>query len=113
MSATREPGGALATAGLLLALAIVIDGGEPGGARGAVQGPMAQRTITEVLHEQTDRLMSVPGVLGIAEGQCDGRPCIKVYVKKKTAQARRKIPSAVEGYPVSIEETDEFRALGR
>ena len=74
---------------------------------------MSQRTITEVLGAHTDHLMSVPGVLGVAEGQCEGRPCIKVYVKKRTAQVRRKIPSTLGGYPVSIEETDEFRALDR
>ena len=74
---------------------------------------MPQRTITEVLSAETGRLMSLPGVLGVAEGQCHGRPCIKVYVKKKSAPALRKIPSIVGGYPISIEETDEFRAHDR
>ena len=107
--AARACTGILATAGLLLVLAVAVVGGEQNGAR----SPMPQRTIAEVLSQQTDRFMALPGVVGVAEGQCDGRSCIKVFVKKKTAEVLGKIPSAVEGYPVSIEETDEFRAFNR
>ena len=69
----------------------------------------ADRSLDEVLRAHTESLMSVPGVVGIAEGLCDGRPCIKVFVAKKTADVLKAIATSVEGYPVAVEETGEFR----
>ena len=70
---------------------------------------MPVRPLEEVLRERTDSLMAMPGVVGVAEGLCDGRPCIKVFVAKKTADVLKAIPVSVEGYPVVVEETGEFR----
>ncbi len=79
----------------------------PGGLN---EKPMQDKTIEAVLKEYTDRLMSLPGVVGTAEGRCAGKPCIKVYVSKNTADLRRQIPSDIEGFPVAVEETGEIRA---
>lgn len=73
---------------------------------------MAGETIEAVLKKNSRRLMSIPGVTGIAQGETDGKPCIKVYVARRTTGLLRRIPSSLEGYAVSIEETGEFRALG-
>ena len=75
------------------------------------EGLMAARTIEEVLKEHTEGLMSIPGVVGTAQGLCDAKPCIKVYVTNKTPELDQKIPKNLEGYPVEIEETGEIRAL--
>lgn len=72
---------------------------------------MVQKEIENVLMEYTNKLMSIPGVIGIAQGLCDGKPCIKVYVIEMTPELDQKIPCSLEGYPVSIEETGEIRAL--
>lgn len=72
---------------------------------------VSSKTIEDVLKQHTDELMSIPGVIGTAQGVCDGKPCIKVYVKEKTPEIEQKIPGSIEGYPVSIEETGEIRAL--
>ena len=72
---------------------------------------MAKKTIKEVLKENTNELMSLPGVIGTAEGLCDDKPCIKVFVMEKTPELDEKIPHTLEGYPVLIEETGEIRAL--
>lgn len=72
---------------------------------------MPGKTIQEVQKEHTDELMAMPGVAGTAIGMCDERPCIKVYVVKKTPELDRKIPDTLEGYPVMTEETGEFRRL--
>jgi hypothetical protein len=69
------------------------------------------KTIVEVLKEHTEELMSLPGVVGIAQGLCDNKPCIKVFVIEKTPELAQKIPDILEGYPVMIEETGEIRAL--
>lgn len=69
------------------------------------------KTIEEVLKDHTEELMSLPGVVGTAQGLCDDKPCIKVYVIEKTSELAQKIPDVLEGYKVMIEETGEIRAL--
>lgn len=73
---------------------------------------MEKRTIDEVLREHTGSLMSIPGVVGTAQGQRAGKPCIRVLVIRKTPQLTKKIPSAIEGYIVAVQETGRIRALG-
>jgi len=72
---------------------------------------MPSKTIQQVLKEHTNALMSIPGVVGTAQGLCDGQPCIKVLVIKKTSEIEEKIPETLEGYPVEIESTGEIKAL--
>ena len=75
------------------------------------QKRMPKKTIEAVLKEHTDRLMSIPGVVGTAQGECKGQPCMKVYVVKKTPDLVKQIPSALEGYTLVIQETGQIRAL--
>ena len=70
------------------------------------------RTIEEALKDLTDRVMSIPGVVGTAGGLCEGKPCLKVFLAKKTPELLQQIPAVLEGYPVTTEETETFRALG-
>lgn len=72
---------------------------------------MTQRSIEEVLKENTDEWMAVPGVEGTAIGLLDGKPCIKVFSSRPVGKLQGTIPSVVEGYPVAIEQTGAFRAL--
>ncbi|MGD8616993.1 MAG: hypothetical protein PVI91_15245 [Gammaproteobacteria bacterium] len=71
---------------------------------------MQQKTIEAVLEEHTDALMSLTGVVGTAQGECAGVPCIKVYVVQETPEFLKRIPAAIEGYRIVVEETGEFRA---
>lgn len=75
------------------------------------QEQMPLRTIKDVLQEHTDALMSIEGVVGTGIGECDGKPCIKVFVVKKIPDLEEQIPTTLEGYPVSIQETGEIKAL--
>ena len=72
---------------------------------------MPEKTVDTVLQEHNASLMAVPGVVGTAEGRCDGKPCIKVYVREKTPEILKKIPPQLEGYPVTIQETGVIRPL--
>lgn len=109
----RTGAGTLAITGALLILVIATANVGSGEARQAGERPMTERTISEVLKDVTPRLLLLPGVVGTAEGRCEGRPCVKVYVTKKTSELLRQLPRIVDGYPVSVEESDEFRALDR
>ena len=72
---------------------------------------MPKRAIEVVLKEHTDELMAMSGVVGTAQGLCDDKPCIKIYVTTLTPELEQKIPKNLEGYPVDIEVTGEIRAL--
>ena len=73
---------------------------------------MPQPTISEVLEASQDSIMALPGVVGVGQGECDGSPCIQVLVAESTPELLKRIPPEIEGYPVAVLETGEFRALG-
>ncbi|MCH7971080.1 MAG: hypothetical protein IH960_08585 [Chloroflexi bacterium] len=69
------------------------------------------KPIAEVLKEHADVLMALPGVNGIAQGEKDGETCVLILVVELTNDLMRQIPDDLEGYPVVITETGEFKAL--
>jgi hypothetical protein len=71
---------------------------------------MAPRPIEEVLADHTDGWMELRGVVGTSIGECDGAPCIRVMVVKKTDELAAKIPAKVEGYSVDVVETGRIEA---
>jgi hypothetical protein len=72
---------------------------------------MSDEAIAKVLQRHTRQLASLPGVVGVAEGEADGRKCITLYVSEMTSSVVRQIPSEVEGWPVVVRESGDFRAL--
>ena len=72
---------------------------------------MPNASIDEVMKKHTGELMAVPGVVGVGEGVSRGTACIMVFVAKKDAEALRRIPASLDGYPVRVEASGEFRAL--
>lgn len=75
------------------------------------ENTMTAKSIEQVLKEHTEELMSIPGVIGTAQGLCEGKSCIKVFVIERTPELDQELPDVLEGYPVMIEETGEIRAL--
>jgi len=69
------------------------------------------RSIAEVLTDHTDCLLSLPGVVGMGIGECDGKPCIKVLVDRNTEELARTIPKILEGFPVVTIETGKIHPL--
>lgn len=72
---------------------------------------MTNVNIKEVLKRYTDKLMAVPGVVAVAEGKSQGKPCIRIFVIDSNSESLKLLPDKLEGYPVKIEESGEFRAL--
>ena len=68
------------------------------------------KTIKNALKAYTDELMALPGVVGTAQGLCEGAPCIKVYVVKKTPQLEKQIHSTLGEYSYQIKETGKIRS---
>lgn len=71
---------------------------------------MPSRTIAQVIASHSDSLLSIKGVVGVGESLCDGKPCIKVFISEDSKEIRSKIPASLDGYPVSIEVSGEFKA---
>jgi len=72
---------------------------------------MTARAIQRVIDEHADNIMSLPGVVGMAQGLCEDHPCIKVFVDRITPELEGKIPATLEGHRVVVEATGKFRAL--
>ena len=55
--------------------------------------------------------MALPVVVGTAQGEQDGAPCVMVLVVELTDDLKAQLPSELDGYPVVISETGEIKAL--
>jgi len=69
-----------------------------------------ESTIEAAQAKLTDRVMALPGVVGIGIGECKGVPCIKIFVVQRTPELEGEIPSTFEGFPVEMQVTGEIRA---
>ncbi len=72
---------------------------------------MPDERIGAVLARHAQALVSLAGVVGVAEGEADGRPCIMVYVIEMNPSLERQIPTELEGWPVVARESGEIRAV--
>ena len=72
---------------------------------------MTNVNIKEVLKRHSDKLMAVPGVVGVAEGKSHGKQCIRIFVIDSSSESLKRLPDNLEGYLVIIEESGKFRAL--
>lgn len=61
--------------------------------------------IEKTLEEHTDKLMSIPGVVGVAEGEKGGEPIILVMVSELTPELRVQLPRQLDGITVAINKT--------
>jgi hypothetical protein len=67
-------------------------------------------SIAEALHTHTDSLMAIPGVVGVGEGRRAGAPAVQVLVVRRTPELERRLPKALEGFPVDVVETGVIEA---
>lgn len=72
---------------------------------------MVKKTIEQVQADHEDEWLAVPGVVGVAIGRAEGRPCITILVSSNLEEVRRRIPRTAEGYPIVLHETGTIRAL--
>lgn len=69
-----------------------------------------EATIEAVLQTHSSSLLAVDGVVGLAEGILEDKPCIVVLVTKSSSELERKIPDKLDGYRLVTKVTGEFRA---
>ena len=82
---------------------------------GGAARPDQEESVTGINIEDaqkalTDSLMLKAGIAGTAITECDGTPCLKVYVVEQTKRIMDQIPKTFEGYEVTVQETGEIEA---
>lgn len=97
-----------AAVGAALALFIVVPS-----AMTQTSSPTPRREINAVLAEHDDRLLAIPGVVGVYVGLLeDGKtPCLKIMLARARTATDAALPREIEGYPVVAEVTGEMRPL--
>ena len=67
-------------------------------------------SIEEVLQRHTDSLMTIPGVVGVGQGQKNGAPSVYIMVTQLTDSLQRALPDSIEGYAVEVVESGKIKA---
>lgn len=67
--------------------------------------------LSDVIARHAPRLLALPGVIGIGEGQVAHRPCLVLMVNCPDGELPD-LPATLEGYPVIVERTGRFQAQG-
>jgi hypothetical protein len=73
--------------------------------------PTPRRDINAVLEDNDQRLLKIPGVVGVYVGLLeDGKtPCLKIMVTRARGPEDEPLPTELGGYPVVVEVTGEIR----
>jgi hypothetical protein len=75
---------------------------------------MQKTPIKEVIKQHSTEIMSIPGVVGLYQGETDdGKPCIKVMLEKESNEIEQKIPKKLDGYPVIIDVTGKIKPMNQ
>jgi len=64
--------------------------------------PRKPLSIEAVKAANEARLMSIDGVVGVGIGESGGAPVIDVFLSSDTPVSKGTIPSAIDGYPVTV-----------
>jgi len=65
-------------------------------------------SAAEVIETHLDWVFSLEDVAGIAEGELDGEPCIKIYLVQENTRTALELPEHLDGYRVIAEVTGSF-----
>lgn len=77
---------------------------------GALSKAAQFQRVMEIQNQHTDRLMGIPGVLGVGIGLDGNQAVFHVFLNPRAGRPES-VPAAIEGVRVKIIETDEFRAF--
>lgn len=63
----------------------------------------ADQSLSLVIARHATELMGIPGVVGVYEGETEGRPVLRVMVLSRADSTLKRIPKTLEGYDVEVE----------
>ena len=74
--------------------------------------PWVNKPAIELVKEQHEsELMAVEGVVGVGIGECQGKPCIEVYLANESPNVKKQIPARLGGFKVNTKVTGNIEAL--
>lgn len=71
---------------------------------------MADTSITAAQEALTDTVMVLPGVVGTAQGLCDGAPCLQILVASGDSALLARLPERFRGFVVDVIVAGDVRA---
>ncbi len=72
---------------------------------------MASLSPADTIEQYLDELFAYADVTGVAEGEHESRPCIKIYLAQDNELTRLELPEELNGYRVVVEVTGSFNKL--
>ncbi len=67
--------------------------------------------IQQVFDRHHERLLALPGVTGLGIGEKDGKPALVIMVRQLLPDLTARLPGALEGHPVVVEQSGEIVAF--
>lgn len=65
-------------------------------------------SAAEIIEQHLDWLFAFEDVAGVAEGDLNNLPCIKVYLTTENSRTRLELPDSLDGLPLVVEITGSF-----
>ncbi|MBD2564814.1 hypothetical protein H6G95_30375 [Nostoc linckia FACHB-391] len=69
------------------------------------------QTIEQIKEQYESDLLSIDGVVGVGIGECEDKPCIKVYLENESPNFKKQIPKQLDGFKVDAQVTGAIQAL--
>jgi len=63
---------------------------------------VTEASVADILSHHTEQLMMLPGVVAVGRGECDGRPCIKVFASESSPELLAQLPKKIDGTEVAL-----------
>ena len=70
------------------------------------------RTIENVLQDHSGQWMKIPGVVGTAIREYQGKPCILILASVSDQEVQPHFPAEIEGFLVIIQNVGHIEAEG-
>ncbi|GAA3937809.1 hypothetical protein [Litoribacillus peritrichatus] len=66
--------------------------------------------VMKTLDVHSGKLMQLPGVVAVGQGECNNTPCIKVFATQSTSALLKQLPKQLNGIQIILETSDEIKA---
>ena len=76
---------------------------EPAPSSAPAAEPAQDQSLSLVIARNATTLMGIPGVVGVYEGEAEGKPVLRVMVLSRADSTLKRIPKTLEGYDVEVE----------
>ena len=71
----------------------------------------ADESLSLVIARNATKLMGIPGVVGVYEGETGGKPVLRVMVLSRADSTLKQIPKTLEGYDVEVEVSGPIKPM--